>query len=432
MKPTKLIKSVMPALSIVFFSGMLMGEISLEKAVQAGISQDSRYKNQLLDNAIAAENLQKARMKKFFSLDFNGSYLFKSEQMEISFLPGKTITAGSKNNYDVKLSVTQPIFTGGILSNSIALETEKQQVESYKTQLLEIELAGKIKASYFTFRLLGNKKKSLSLLLEDLKLHLKMLSDFYNEAQVKRSDVIETELKVSEVEMNMEDIDRMMEEEKINFKKLCTYNIEEIEKSYDEPDRSLDESLAYFKAHHPVLKMVDGNIRAFMLRKKIVSGSYLPQVSTFAELHYGKPGIDFFKNAWSLYFQGGLAVNFKVFDWNQLKREKEIVDKSIEQASNQKEESIAEVRKSLGQLYTKKASIDKQLSMLDKMIGFAEEDAGLKKELYKESQVSNTDYLSALLTKERYKSLRDERSVEFQLVKLNIDTLIGRNVDTEK
>ena len=423
-------------LFFIFAPLLSAGEIPLEKAIESGIQKDPQYQNRLLDSKIAALNRQKARLKKLFNLNFNSSYLFKSQQMEIVLpdsqpapgvvIPGMQMTAGSKHNYDLKLSLTQPIFTGNILSNSAKLEMQKETVTRNNAFLREIEITGLIKLSYFTYQLLENKRKSLSLLIENLELHLKKITDFYKEELVKKSDVLETEIKISEAKMNLENLSQLMKEEKINFKKLCGFNIEEIERGYRETVGTLQDSLSFFKTGHPALKTMDENIRMQLLKKKIISGNYLPQVSGFAELHYGKPGIDFFANEWSLYFQGGIAVNFKIFDWNQLKEDKKIVDFSIQQLDNRKEELVLEIKKSLDQLYSKKESIERQLEIVKNLVKYAAEDAGLKEELYKENQVSNIDFLSALLTKERYKSMQNELMLQSQLVKLNINRLIGR------
>jgi len=226
--------------------------------------------------------------------------------------------------------------------------------------------------------------------------------------------------------MNIEDLDRMMTEEKINFKKLSTIDIETVDPGYTESTEALETSLNYYKEHHPVFRTANNNIRQLQLKKKIVAGAYLPQVSTFAELHYGKPGLDLFKNKWGIYFQGGLGVNLKLWDWNQKKKDNSVIDHSIEKITNQQNEWITETRKTLSQLYARMDSIQKQLILLDQLIATASEDTKLKEELYKESQVSNVDYLSSVLTQERYQSMRDERLVEYGMVQITINSLIGR------
>jgi outer membrane protein TolC len=410
--------------------------IPLEKAIEKGIQMDNQYKNQLLETEISGLNQKKARMKKLFYVDLGGSYLFKSQQMEISFpdstpapgvvIPGMNILAGAKHNYDLKLSLIQPIFTGGILSNHVKLETINQLREKYNTDSREIQVAGMIKASYFTCRLLESKKESLSLLIRPLKLHHKRLDNLYREELVKKSDLLETQIKISETEMKQEELNQLLQEEKINFTRLCGFAVEDMVENYDESISTLQESLSFFEAYHPGLKIIDQNIRMLNLQKKITAGNYLPRVQGFAELHYGRPGIDFFKNEWSLYFQGGINVNFRIFDWDQLKIEKKTADMAIQKLDNHKEDLVLEVKKKLSQLYAKKKSIEKQLEMVKNMVKFASEDADLKEELVKENQVPNIDYLSALLDKERYQSMQNELVLQLSLIKLNINTLIGR------
>jgi len=411
-------------------------KISLKKAIEKGIQMDNQYKNRLLDTEISGLNQKIARMKKLFDVDLGGSYFFKSQQMEIAFpdsnpapgvvIPGMNILAGAKHNYDLKLSLVQPIFTGGILSNHVKLETLKQLREEYNTDFRKIEVAGMIKSSYFTYRLLESKKKSLSLLIRNLKLHYKKINNLYREELVKKSDLLETQIKISETEMKREELNQLLQEEKINFTRLCGFAVEDVEKNYDESIDTLPESLSFFKARHPALKTIDQNIRLLYLQKKIAAGNYLPRVQGFAELHYGRPGIDFFKNEWSLYFQGGINVNLRIFDGNQLKIEKKIADMTIQKLDNHKEDLFLEVKKKLTQLYAKKKSIEKQLILVKSMVKFASEDAGLKEELVKEKQIPNIDYLSALLDKERYQSMQNELLMQLRLIKLNINTLIGR------
>jgi outer membrane protein TolC len=414
-------------------------KFSLEKAIEKGIQMDNQYKNRLLDAEIIELNQKKARMKKLFRVDLSGAYLFKSQQMEIIFpdsnpapgvvIPGMNILAGAKHNYDLKLSLVQPIFTGGILSNHVKLETLNQLREKYNTDSRKIEVAGMIKSSYFTYRLLESKKKSLSLLIRNLKLHYKKINNLYREELVKKSDLLETKIKISEIEMTREELNQLLKEEKINFTRLCGFAVEDVEKKYDESIGTFPESLSFFKARHPALKTIDQNIRMLYLQKKLAAGNYLPQVQGFAELHYGRPGIDFFKNEWSLYFQGGINVNFRIFDGNQLKKEKKIADMVIRKLDNHKEDLVLEVKRKLTQLYAKKKSIEKQLKLMKSMVKLASEDAGLKEELVKEKQVSNIDYLSALLDRERYESLHNELLLRVRLIKLNINTLIGRYGD---
>lgn len=437
--PMKWIKKM-----IIFFlvSGFLLmqgqaaEEITLQQAVDAGIKQDYQVKNRELDIQIATLNREKTRMKKRFLVSAEGSYLFKSGQMELDlpigqFLPMSPIqsihsTIGTRHIFDVKVAATQPFFTGGMLDNAEKAEAVNENLEKERKSLREIEIAGMIKSSYFTYRLLESKKHSLLILLKNLELHQERLTRFYEENLVRKSDLLETKIKISEAKISLEELERTLAEERLRFARLCPFKLEAIEKNYDEEIEDFTGSLAFFTANHPLLQTINRGKQVLDLKKKITAGKYLPQVAGFAELHYGKPGIDFFKNDWSLYFQGGIGVKLAIFDWHELKKEKRIADLSIEKLDNQKEELVADVKKNLAQLYARKQSIEKQLSTTRELVQLAAQDVELKENLYQESQVDNTDFLSALLTKERYQSMQSELELQVRLVKLNINSLIGR------
>ncbi len=407
--------------------GLYAGDIPLQKAVEKGIQMDANYKNRGVDAQKSVLELEKAGNQRWFNMDFGGSYLFKSEQMEISFIPGKTITAGAKHNYDLKVGVLQPIFSGHMITNTMRLEEQKAGLITFQLASRELEVAGMVKSSYFTYGLLAAKKKSLFILIENLKLHLDRVTSLYEEEQVKKSDVLETELRITEAALNLEELERQMEEEDIRFTRLCSYSINDIEVNYQEDIGTLEESLARFNAAHPSLKIFDQNIDIMETGKKIMTGNYLPRLNGFAELHYGKPGLDFFKNQWSFYFQGGINVSVKLFDWHKLKRDKQLADMSIQQVVNQKAEVILEVTQKLKQLYARLRSLEKQMHTTVKLAAIAAEDAGLKEALYKENQSSNLDYLTALLNRERYESQQNELKFQYQWVKMNINTLIANN-----
>lgn len=248
--------------------GLQAGDIPLQKAVAKGIQLDAMVQNRHLDDQKGVLELEKARHNRWFNMDFNGSYLFKSEQMEISFIPGKTILAGTQHNYDLKIGLAQPIFSGNMISNTIHLEEQKAGLVGLQITARELEVAGMVKSSYFTYRLLEAKRKSLSLLMENLKLHLETVDSLYKEEQVKKSDLLETELKIAEAEINLEELDRQMEEEKIRFARLCAYEITDMEEGYDEATGTLEESLARFNATHPSLKIFDQNIEVQKTAKK--------------------------------------------------------------------------------------------------------------------------------------------------------------------
>jgi len=193
------------------------------------------------------------------------------------------------------------------LSNAVQMEAIREATEKDLTRLKKIELAGKVKSSFFNYRLFCKKRDSLSYLLARLKLHLGKVENLFREELVKKSDLLETQSQVDETGVSLEDLEQLIRSEALNFRDLCGYEPQDIEGDPTESGAGFPQAWDFFLAGHPLLQSLDERTRIVQLQKKSISASYLPQVNGFAELHYGRPGQNFFKDKWTFYFQGGSA-----------------------------------------------------------------------------------------------------------------------------
>jgi len=421
---------------LILFSVFLFSAIPLEQAIKNGIKKNTEYKNQLLEQKITELEKENAEKNRLFELSLKGSYLFKSEKMTLELpdmqsapgiiIPGKEKTIGSRHNYDLNISLTQPIFTGNIIKNNIKIQKTKQSLSTSNKKMLENRITGNIKNSFFRYELLKKRKKSLEILLNDLELHLDKLKEFFKEDLIQKTDILETQLRIEETLMNIEDINKTISQEKVHFKELTSCSVTEVNPDYRERIYDKEESINFFKKNHPSMEILNKKIKMLEIQKKIEKGKYLPQIAAFAELHYGKPGINYFENEWSLYFQGGISLSFRVFDWNKLNNKISMNDYSIKKINNEKKQILDDIKEQLDKLYISKYTLEEKLKKLRKIIQITEEDSELKNQLYNEQQIDNIQYLSSLLKKDRYLSMKDELLAELELIKTSINTLISR------
>lgn len=424
-------------LGIFVFSGQTAEKVSLTKAIEEGLKRNYEYLNSLLDEQRAALQYHISTKDRLFRVDFDANYLYKSKTLTISFpdvpipegytIPGREIEAGLHHNFDFNLGLVQPLFTGGILSNSAKLNEVHQAIEANQKFLKFNEIVGLIKSSYFRFHLLIQKRQSLQILEKNLALHRQRIDNLRSEGLARKSDLLETLSKIEEIKADMSGIEQAIESERIHFHKLCGHYPEEIDTGYKEESLGQNAALSYFKENHPVLKTLQNQIDILNLQKKINSGKYLPQVSGFAELHYGKPGIDFFEKKWSLYFQGGIVLSLQVFDWNRIRGEKILLDYQEQKFLNQKDKFIQDVTASLQTLFVSLQKLEEKKSHISRLLEYSNEDADLKEALYAEREISNVDYLEALLMREKNALLLQEIHIQIERIKVNINTLIGKN-----
>lgn len=411
-------------------------KIPLEQAAREALKISPELKIRYLEEQAASIKQQLASREKLFTLDFKANYLYRSQTMSAEIpsfeVPGLgslspfSIEAGLHHNYDLSLSLFQPLFTGGILKNREKLtEIEKAAAEN-ETELANINIIGAVKSSYFTYLALVRKKESMLSLKKALEFHRQKLNNLFEEGLVRKTDVLETSAKIKEISLSLEDINQAIKEEEIRFNYLCGYFPEDIIQLNPEEHLRLEEARSYFELNHPVLLSLNNRINIIKTQKKILAGQYLPHLAVFAGLHYGKPGIDFFKKEWALYFEGGITLSLPVFDWGKKYGRENLLDYQLEKIENQKKNFIREGTQALKKLYSFLQSLKNKLLTLRQLKSMAEEEAELKQALYRQKQISHLDYLAALEASARYESLEKELRVQVEQVKVRINTLIGR------
>ena len=427
---------------ILFSVGLnLFSAITLQQAIEKGIKINLQCQNQELQEKIQLIHQQTTRLNRFFTINAGGSYLYRSQEMEIIMpdrqvapglvVPGNRIKAGSKHNFDFKISLYQPLYTGNILSNLNRVEALNTRQQKNQILLVKVETSSAIKTSFYNYRSHVNKECSLLALLKQLQLHSQKLKNLFDEELITESSLLETEAKIQEWKLKLVDLNLLKRNEKIFFHKLCGLDIDTIQPANQEHVAGFEQSFSSFKSNHPLILSLDQKISILKLQKKIKRGEALPQINGFSELHYGKPGIDFFKNEWSLYLQAGISVDFKLFQWHKNKRDVAIIDHQLAKVVNQKEDLIKNGKTALAQLFETLTTLNSKLKLTDRLLAITLRDIQLKKKLLIEQQISNFDYLATLTRNEQIMSQSNDLKAQRELIKVYINKTIGQLVEDQ-
>ena len=428
---------ILPAI-LLAAAGPLGAKVSLRQAVERAWAQSPAVERQLLGEEAAGIGLRYALRQRFFRLEGGGSYRFSSDAVEVTAkdfpllpsdlsIPDSLVLLSAPHDfYDLKLSLVQPIYAGGAIKQAIRMEEIKGVLERKRTELAKNDLAGQVESSFLTYRLLQAKRDSLSRLLDTLGLHLKKVEAFVREQLVRRSDLLETRSKMDEVLINLVDISQQIEQERVSFQTLCGLDPEEVDASSLEPVGTIEESLAAFNQSHPLLAAFEEQGRLVEAGRLAAAAGRKPQLAAAYELHYGNPGVNFFKKEWSLYVQAGLTLTVPLINRSQADRDMALREVENRKLASQREDFIRETEKGLMQVYGMKSALAAKQTLAEDLIRDAEEEARLKDSLYRESQISNLDYLAAVANLAKYRSLKAELEVQQNLVDVRIQMLIGR------
>ena len=425
---------------LIFYSILLFtvyaNSTSLDKAIKKGIEINYKIINSKLDLKISEQDLIKSKKDMLFSTSLSAKYFYNSEKLEMVF-PSMTIMPGvstpeqvneigSQHNFDISLNFIQPLYYGNILRNNSKLKIQEKESNELRIQSNINDFILKVKLIYYKYRILVTKRESINTMINELKNHLKRIEYLYKENLINKNTLIETKIKVNEAELSKRDIEKLIENEKINFKKATTFDIEKIEDDYSEKDLKKEIALNEFLKNNPFLKILEKKEKSLSISKRIKAGNYLPFVNLFFSLHYAKPGLNFFENEWSLYFRTGINLNMKVFDWGKLKNERKITDFQMEKIKNIKRDFIKDIKSKFDYLYKQKLILENKLIITKELKLLSEQEVELKKRLFKEKQIDNIEYMNSILKKERYNSMLNELKINLKIINTNINYLANR------
>lgn len=160
----------------------------------------------------------------------------------------------------------------------------------------------------------------------------------------------------------------------------------------------------------------------------IVASSRMPQVAAFANIGYGKPGLNMLSNEWDTYALVGVRLSWRVWDWNQARNEKQqlaiqrsIISKRKETFSNAITGRAEGIRAQIDML-EKQMAMDKEIIQ---MLSDVEQD---KASMLANGVVTSSDYVADFNAVSAAKLSLEIRKLDLALQWVLLQTVLGNNL----
>ena len=333
-------------------------------------------------------------------------------------IPHVTIPTLDKDQYKATFDVTENIYDGGLSAKQKKLEQASLQsnLQDLETQLYQLK--DKVNTIYFGIIALQESKKLLLVQKEDVKNNLTQV-----ESGVKNGAVIQSNADVLKAEIIKIDEQVIELESGITsgFNMLGDYlNTTISETSVLKLPETMTPKTDYDIAR-PELKSFDLQQQTLDASKSLLDCRLIPRVSGFGELGYGRPGLNMLSNSFNPYYMIGAKVTWTLWDWNETKNEKQLIDIQSQTLNTQKDLFNQEI----------KLLLEKNISDIQKYQDLLEKDKeiiALRKNitLSSESQMINGAITATEYLTEKNEELQAKLNLEthkIELVKAQIDYL---------
>ena len=314
--------------------GWVMGQYTLSEAISdtrqhSTLSSLSAFVN---DEVRYSVNSTSHRLLPQISLGGQASYQSATSGIDLSF-PGFNIEKLSKDQYKIQADVNQLIYDGGTTGlikeakkNSGALETNNYALEI--DNLVEQAIV-----TFFGLQELKIRKQQLQIKEDNINASYKKL-----EAAVSNGFVLKSELNLLAAEkLKLGQQANELESQKAAFEDLLTLltgKNAEVFQNLVLPDRTIVQDEINVKA--PSLEQFKFQSEALNLSKKMDDTAVLPKLGAFAQLGYGKPGLNFLKNQFDTYYIGGVKLQWNLSAFYNSKNNRQLNNIALEKLNARK------------------------------------------------------------------------------------------------
>jgi outer membrane protein len=423
--------------------------LSLEEAVTAGLAASPGLHASLMKVESTAAKAREIEAGRLPSFKFGGGYTRLSDvppfEVTLPIFPNPIVVSRNYfNNFNLRLGVQQPLFTGFRLQ---AGAESVRMLEKSAGQDLEKDRAEFIFAVKIAYWGLARAREFETVIAENVRQigeHLKDVRAFFDQGLLTKNEVLRAELELSNAEIMRIDARNAAEVALTTLDSLIGLpldaDVDLTTSAESQASRIPVGGMAFEEkansaaliesalANRPELKAADFRIRSTELSVKAARAGLYPQVSLAGNYYFLRPNprympaLDKFKGTWDL----GISVSFDIWNWGQTKNQTDQAKALLAQARDARkileDQAVLEVTQSRLTL----ARADEKVRVSGQAVGQAEENLRVTRERFKQGVALNTDVLEADVALLRARMNRTQAAIDLVLAQARLEKALGR------
>ena len=435
-KMNKLLISAMLILCAGFANGQEKMQLTLEDAIQTGLKNSKLLHASLMKVKASEAKIRETETSRLPSLKFLGTYtrLSDVDPFTINTPMGNfTLAPAILNNYGMKLSLAQPVFTGFKIENSIKIAELSSSATSQEYNKDKSDLVFNIKNAFWSLFKASEMKKVIDENVEQIKAHLKDAQSLMQQGLLTNNDVLKIEVQLSDALFRQSDLNNNVRLAVIGLNNVIGIRLNtatEIKPSLSVTDvkiSNIDELVDKAYQNRPEIKAADLRIKTGESAVSLAKSGWYPQVSVSGNYNYNRPNQriqptkDQFDGTWDV----TLGLSFDIWNWNvtghQTEQAEAQLSQTIDALGSIKDGVTLEVTQNFLNLQQAKEKI----SISELAVKQAEENSRIISEKFKNGLALSSDVIDADVALLQAKTNYTTSKVDYELAKAKLDKAIG-------
>lgn len=414
--------------------------LTVEKAIQLGLENSKALHTSRMKVEYADAKAGEANAARLPSLKFTGAYTRFSEVPPASIGPFPPLLTTPivlaptvLNNYNMKLSLTQPLFTGfrmDALSKAADYSAEAQNFEYSKERS---DLMYNIRVAYWSLYKAMQIKKVLDENVEQVRAHLKDVQNMMAQGMMTSNDVLKLQVQLSDVQLKQMDAANGMQLAMIALNSTIGIPLStqiDLESSVVHQPREygdLNKLITQAMENRPELKAMDSRLKAGEAGVTAAKAGWYPQIYLAGSAYYSRPNariyptLDLFKETWDV----TLGVSFDIWNWGTTVHQTDQAQAQLAQVKDALGEIRDGITLDLTQAYLNLQQTNERISLAEQGVKQAEENARVTSKRFNAGLASTSDMIDAEVAQLSAKTSHTNALVDYELAQARIAKSIG-------
>jgi len=415
-------------LLLLLFSQLVFGQntepiLSLEYCYTEAISNYPLIKQKDLLKTSTEYKIKNLNVNYLPQVFLNGQATYQSDVTELPIkMPGVSIPELNKDAYKVTLDVNQVVYDGGLTKNQKNIEKTGLLLDEQNLDIELYKVKDRVNQLYFNILLLQENEKLLKVMQNEINSKLAKMEAaikggvaIENNANILKAELIKIEQQLIEINAGKQASSQMLGEliNKTITEKTTFVLPEPIVNVNDTINNRLE--FKYFDLQKDKITQT----------KNLSFSKIMPRVSVFGQAGYGRPGLNMFTTTFDTYYLVGAKLSWNIWNWNQSKNEKNILNIQSSIVDSQKELFAMNLKMAN---YKENADVKKFIALIEK----DNEIIALKTKIAKNASyqldngiITATEYTTELNSEWQAKLNLELHKIQLVLSKINYLNNLG-------
>jgi outer membrane protein len=422
--------------------------LTLDEAIAAGLETSPALHASRMKAESSAARAREVAATRLPSIRLGAGYTRLSEvppfQVTLPISPTPIVVSQNYfNNWNLRLSVQQPVFTGFRLE--AGAESARMLEKSAGLDLAKdrSELVFAVKGAYWGLARAREYEAVVGETIGQVREHLKDVRAFFDQGLLVRNEVLRAEIQLSNAELLAIDARNAVEIAQTSLLNLIGLPVDTeitLSTSADSqvsrgpvPADSGDDAAAgrtlldAALAGRPEIKSAEFRIKATEAGLKAAKAGWYPQVSLAGNYYYLRPNsrylpaLDKFKGTWDV----GIAVSFDVWNWGQTRNQAEQAKAQLAQAKDARDLLEDQAVLEVTQCRLALTQARRKIEVAAAAVGQADENLRLVRERFRQGVALNADVLDAEVFLLQAKTTKVQAAIELVLAQARLEKALG-------